>query len=193
MAVVIEAIGAEGLGEYAKVPMVCQVKSVVDVEAIEGGLGLVERPVVVAYLKDYDAYGEGGPLRWTERFDLTGWGLWIAHENGVVVGAAAVAWDVSGLDPLEGAGDVAVLWDIRVRPSHQRKGVGRRLFEEAARFAKSKGCRALKIETQNVNVRACRFYAAMGCSLEAIDRMAYGSPQQAEGEIMLVWVRGINE
>ena len=30
-----------------------------------------------------------------------------------------------------------------------------------------------QIETQNVNVGACRFYAAMGCQLGAVSRFAY--------------------
>jgi hypothetical protein len=41
----------------------------------------------------------------------------------------------------------------------------------------------LKIEPQNVNVQACRFYQNMGCTLGAIDRFAY--PGQA-GEVQLL-------
>ena len=33
----------------------------------------------------------------------------------------------------------------------------------------------MKIETQDVNVSACRFYAAMGCELGAINRGVYTS------------------
>lgn len=34
-------------------------------------------------------------------------------------------------------------------------------------------CRELKVETQDTNVRACRFYAAMGCALRAVEENAY--------------------
>ncbi len=46
----------------------------------------------------------------------------------------------------------------------------------------------LKIETQNVNVRACRFYAAMGCTLVAFDERAYRNhPQEAQ----LIWFKNL--
>jgi hypothetical protein len=38
----------------------------------------------------------------------------------------------------------------------------------------------LDIETQNINVPACRFYAKMGCSIRAIDRHGYAElPDEA--------------
>ena len=45
----------------------------------------------------------------------------------------------------------------------------------------------LKAETQNVNVAACRFYAAMGCRLGAIHRFAYAGQPHVAGEVMLLW------
>ena len=71
---------------------------------------------------------------------------------------------------LEGRRDLAVLWDIRVSPEARRQGVGSALFERVAAWAQLHGCRQLKIETQNTNVRACRFYERQGCQLRAIDR-----------------------
>jgi len=190
MALVIDAIGADRLADYADVPMVCDVRSMLAVDEIDGGMGgLVFRkqPVKIPYDKDYDAYADGGPLDWPKRFDISKWGLWIGREDGKVVGAAAVAWNSAGVQMLEGQNDLAVLWDIRVRASNRLQGVGTALFREAARWAKSKGCRLLKIETQNVNVGACRFYAKMGCFLGRIDRLAYRRCPGVAGEVMLIW------
>ena len=190
MDVVIEAIGADRLADYADVPMVCDVRSMLAIDEMDGGmggLGLRERAVEVPYSKDYDAYADGGPLNWPRRFDISRWGLWIARQSGVVVGGAAAAWNTPGVQMLEGRSDLAVLWDIRVRASSRRQGVGTALFQEAARWAKSKGCRLLKIETQNVNVGACRFYARMGCFLGGIDRLAYRQCAGVESEVMLIW------
>jgi hypothetical protein len=51
-----------------------------------------------------------------------------------------------------------------------------------------RGCRWLKIETQNVNAPACRFYQKMGCTVGAIDRFAYpGLP----GEVQLLWWKAL--
>jgi hypothetical protein len=46
----------------------------------------------------------------------------------------------------------------------------------------------LEVETQNNNVAACRFYAAMGCELRSIDRLAYPDlPDEAQ----LVWTKRV--
>jgi hypothetical protein len=76
------------------------------------------------------------------------------------------------------------LWDIRVHPNRTSRGIGTLLFDEASRFARSMDCSRLEVETQNVNVAACRFYQKMGCKLCRVDRFAY--PQQPE-EVQLIW------
>jgi GNAT superfamily N-acetyltransferase len=160
------------------------------IEAIDdgiGGLSLLERPVDVPYTKDYDAYRDGEPLNWRSRFDISRWGMWIARESGEAVGGAAIAWKTPGVEITEGRSDRAMLWDIRVRATHLRRGVGTALFREAARWAKSKGATQLEVETQNVNVAACRFYVRMGCFLGRIDRKAYRRWQDLADEVMLVW------
>ncbi|HTV46818.1 MAG TPA: GNAT family N-acetyltransferase [Phycisphaerae bacterium] len=190
MTVVIDAIGVDRLADYAQIPIVCDVQSILAIEEIDGGMGGLnfrEQPLQVPYSKDYDAYADGGPLNWPRRFDISTWGLWIGHEDADVVGGVAVAWNTPGIQMLEGKHDLAVLWDIRVRASSRHQGVGTALFQEAVRWTKSKGCRLLKIETQNVNVVACRFYAKMGCSLGRIDRLAYKQCPGIAGEIMLIW------
>lgn len=175
------------LAEYAAVPIAFEVRRVLDVTTIDGGFALSERAVDVPYVKDYDA-DDGGPARWLERFDLSGWGLVGARRDGRLVGGAAVAFDTSGLMMLEGRRDLAVLWDIRVAPDARGQGVGAALFRAAEAWAAARGCRQLKVETQNVNLPACRFYARQGCVLGAIHRFAYpGLPH----EVQLLWYRDL--
>jgi hypothetical protein len=74
MNILIDAIGPNDLAGYAEVPMVCNVDSMLVVEEIDGGIGgfrLCERPVKIPYTKNYDAYVDGGPLNWPQRFDIT--------------------------------------------------------------------------------------------------------------------------
>jgi GNAT superfamily N-acetyltransferase len=97
----------------------------------------------------------------------------VAHIDGAVAGGTTVAFGGSGLDMLEGRSDMAVLWDIRVAPSCQGRGVGRALFEAGEAWAGARGCVELKVETQNINVSACRFYAALGCQLRIVRTDAY--------------------
>lgn len=57
-------------------------------------------------------------------------------------------------------------------------------------WAAARGCRQLKIETQNVNVPACRFYARQGCVLGAINRFAY---REFPDEVQLLWYKAISQ
>ena len=87
---------------------------------------------------------------------------------------------------LEGRSDLAVLWDIRVQPDARRSGVGSALFEAAERWSREQGCAQLKVETQNTNAPACRFYQRHGCRLARVNRNAY--PTLPE-EIQLLWYK----
>ncbi len=135
------------------------------------------------------AFGEGscGPQSWPGHFDITNWGLFIALIGERPVGAAAVSWNTSGVNMLEGRTDIAVLWDIRVHPDSKGQSIGASLFKHAAGWTHSKGCKLLKIETQNVNVPACRFYVKQGCHLGQINRYGYWGHPQVGHEVMLIW------
>jgi streptothricin acetyltransferase len=188
----IRQAGPEELPRYALVPIRFWVHSLLRVEPIEGGLGglrLIEDPVRPPYLKDYDAQGGGeeGPTYWAVQFDVRHWGFFLAEEGARPVGAAAVAFDSPGVHMLEDRPDLAVLWDIRVHPSRRGHGIGTRLLHAAAVWARAQGAHQLKIETQNVNVAACRFYAAQGCALGAVHRYGYAGCPEVAHETMLLW------
>ena len=80
--------------------------------------------------------------------------------------------------------DVSNRWDIRVSPEIRGHGVGSALFRAAEAWAAARGCGQLTIETQNVNVPACRFYARQGCSLVSIDPVAY---PELPDEVQMIW------
>jgi GNAT superfamily N-acetyltransferase len=84
--------------------------------------------------------------------------------------------------------DISVLWDIRVAPDARGRGVGSALFERVEAWALAQGCRQLKVETQNINVPACGFYARHGCELRAIHHAAYPELQE---EIQLLWYKDL--
>jgi len=180
------------LGDYARVSIAFEVKDVLDLEVPEsgfGGLVLSERRLEVGYVKDYDAIDGGGPAHWAKRFDLSKWGLLAARVAGRRVGGAVVALDTAAIYMLEGRSDLAVLWDIRVSAEARGKGIGSELFRAAEAWAAARGCQLLKIETQNINVPACRFYARHGCVLGAIHRFAY---PELPDEIQLLWYKRLS-
>jgi GNAT superfamily N-acetyltransferase len=179
---------AAALAEYARVPIAFTVREVLDVAVRDGGLGgfvLSPRAVDTPYVKDYDAL-DGGPVEWPARFDLSRWALFAAWRDGRMLGGAVVALNTPGVKMLEGRRDLAVLWDIRVVPEARGQGVGAAVFHAAAAWAAGCRCTQLKVETQNVNVPACRFYARQGCELGAIDRFAYPSLPH---EVQLLWYK----
>jgi GNAT superfamily N-acetyltransferase len=179
------------LTEYARVPIVFTVDCVLDVtnhNDAPGAFALSERRIDVPYEKDYDAIAGEGPQQWDRRFDLSNWTLFTARVENRIVGGATVAFDTPWLTMLEGRRDLAILWDIRVAPDARRQGVGSALFQKVEGWAQLRGCRQLKIETQNTNVWACRFYERQGCQLRAIDRAAY--PAFPE-EIQLLWYKDL--
>jgi GNAT superfamily N-acetyltransferase len=192
VAVEIRQIGADQLPSYARVPIRFTVESIFRVEMIDGGLGglrLMEERVEPPYVKDYDAQAEEEErtARWARRFDVSQWGFFLAMDGERPVGGVTVALRSPNVNMLEERADLAVLWDIRVHPDERGRGIGTTLFRHAAAWAREKGCLHLKIETQNVNVRACRFYAKQGCELGAIHRYAYARTGQVAHEAMLLW------
>jgi len=176
------------LAEFARIPIAFEVRSLLDVSEEGGGFVLTERGLAVPRVKDYDAIGGEGPTRWADRFDLSNWGFLLARVDGRPVGAAVVAFDTPGVDMLEGRRDLAVLWDLRVAPDARGQGVGSALFRAAEAWARARGCTQLKIETQNINVPACRFYAGQGCVLGAANRSAY---PELPDEIQLLWYKDL--
>ena len=189
MSIEIVQVGADALEHWADVPIRFRVETVLEVEELDdglGGLALVERPVATPYIKDYDAVENDRPARWT-RFDLSHWGFFHAIEDGAVGGCAAVAGRSPAVHLLGGRTDFAHLWDLRVRPERRGEGIGARLFTRAVEFARAEGYRQLRVETQNINVGACRFYATRGCRLARVDRTAYWGVPHAERETMLIW------
>lgn len=188
--IIVESPGDPGLWEqYASIPIAFTVTSRLVVTAIENGLGglrLTEEPVIPPYVKDYDAIEGEGPTHWPRTFDLSPWGILAAFEDSRRVGGAAVAWHTPGVEIGEGRSDRAILWDLRVDPAYRGQGIGRRLFEAAMEWARERGCRELIVETQNINVPACRFYARQGCELLMIRQHAYPT---LPDEVLLLWSR----
>lgn len=173
------------ISKLAEISIAFEVDRIFSVSELHRGLGgltLSERELQTPYIKDYDEIE--GPARWADRFDLSNWGLIVAESGDRWVGSAVIAYDTPGVHMLEGRGDLTVLWDLRVAPEVRGKGVGAALFRSVEGWAIARGCRELKVETQNTNVAACRFYQRQGCVLGAINRFAY---PELPDEVQLIW------
>jgi GNAT superfamily N-acetyltransferase len=169
----------ESLAEYAQVPIAFEVtRRLVFEDGKEPAEAAVRR-----FVKDYDAIE--APTEWAKNFDLSNWGILAAAAVGERAGGAVIAWKTPKLEMNLGGDEIAILWDLRVRPELRGKGVGRRLFGAAVDWSVKRGCLQKIIETQDINVPACRFYAAMGCVLTSVDAEAYPGLD----EVQLIWTR----
>lgn len=176
------------LGEYAAISIAYTVASCFDVIEREGRFDLVERQIDPPYRKDYDAIAGNHPLDWQHRFDMRGWGILLALDDNQHVGGAIIAGRTGGIELLGEQHDLAVLWDIRVAPQCRLAGVGRALFEAAEQWARLQGYRELLVETQNVNVPACRFYQRHECTLVTANHDVY---VEFPEEIQLLWSKSL--
>ena len=174
----------EELGGYATITIAFEVRSVLDVSGAPGAWTLTERAIEQPYIKDYDAVEAERPTSWARRFDISHWVMLVARHDDQPIGVAVVAMETPSVQMLEGRKDVGAIWDIRVAPAHRGRHVGTALFDAAEEAARERGCRVLKVETQNNNVAACRLYERCGCSLERVEPGVY--PDHPD-EVRMIW------
>jgi GNAT superfamily N-acetyltransferase len=146
---------------------------------------LVEQKVDRPYKKGADD-PEDSPAMWPPQGEQGGFAAFLASEGDRILGGAAVVINPSGAFLFERRRKLAGLWDIRVRPEERRRGIGSRLLLFAAAWARKEGCTQLRIESQNVNVAGCRFYAKH-CVLGGIERYGYAASPDRAHEAMLLW------
>lgn len=172
----------DDLSHYLEVPNRFESQSVLDVHEGTNGFELRERTNSRVYRKDYDAVED--PRRWLVEFDVSCWVMLSAFRDGKHVGGAIAAVRSPGVALLEGRDDLVVLWDIRVAPDASRTGIGSALVARVEDLAQIRRCCELKVETQNTNVAACKFYRSQGFRLSDANRDVY--PRHPK-EIQLIW------
>ena len=181
------------LEDYARIPTAFVVTEVFDDQALEAMLRGDDgnaTPIAERYWKDYDAHPGNRPTDWPSRFDLSRWTILAALADGERVGGAAVIVGDPQSELLLDARNCALLWDLRVAPAMRGRGVGSALVRAAADVAARYGARTLRVETQQINVAACRLYAHHGFRLE---RLTPGAYADLPGETQLLWVKELDQ
>jgi streptothricin acetyltransferase len=184
---------ASDLAGYATVSSAFEVREIYTVSTPSGGLAGIQlqpRTLSLPYVKDYDRQPENRPSDWPSQFDVSQWNVLTAWKDGARIGGAIIAWGYSELRRMAARDDLAVLWDLRIAIEARGRGVGASLFRTVEDHAAARGARWIEIETQNVNVAACRFYARQGCVLGGVNRFAY--PLLPE-ETQLLWYKSLVE
>ena len=176
------------LAEYARISIGFLVREVFDVAAIEAlrrGENAIASPVPEPYWKDYDVHPNGHPTHWLAR-DKNRWAILAAYRDGQRVGGAAVVIARAEPDLTHDRLGGALLWDLRVAPDARRQGVGTSLLKRVTDVAVRVGAGRLQVETQQLNVPACRFYQRSGFAL--IDVRPHAYPELPD-EVQLLWAK----
>ncbi|CAG7621617.1 Streptothricin acetyltransferase A [Paenibacillus solanacearum] len=87
----------------------------------------------------------------------------------------------------------ALVEDIKVDRAYRRHGIGRRLIEQAKLWAAAGHMPGLMLETQNNNVKACRFYESCGFVIGGVDFHVYKGIDPDSGEAAVYWYYFLNE
>ena len=183
----IREVPVSQLSFLSSVSIAFEVNSILDIHSSENQAEkwiINEHKITAPYVKEYDSVSENHPMDWQQQFDMTNWGLIYAFHCEERIGGALIAFQTPGVDMLEDRSDQAVLWDIRVAPAWRGKGVGKALFEAVKEWTIARQCCELKIETQNNNVQAVRFYQKQGCTLKRVIKDAY---PDLPGELQLLF------
>ncbi|MBQ4558033.1 MAG: GNAT family N-acetyltransferase [Clostridia bacterium] len=179
----------ENIKEYENISMNYTTNKKYQIKKINNGLGgiIFELVDVPEFYKDFGVKVE----HWKEIFDLTNWKFFVAYnaKNELVAGCV-VATKTANCRMLEGRDDIAVLWDIRVSNEYKRQGIGQKLFDMAIKWAKDSGFKTFKVECQNTNTSAVKFYHKQGMELCAINEFAYPDyPNEAQ----LLWYLNLKD
>jgi ribosomal protein S18 acetylase RimI-like enzyme len=86
--------------------------------------------------------------------------IFVAEQNGIVVGFVAVLAHETFKELDEPAGSYAFISDLVVLAPYRRRGIGRKLLERAEAFARAEGARELRIGVLARNDQARRLYLA---------------------------------
>ena len=175
--------------QYDQISMIVHVSAYYRIDKDNRGLGgfSLVKTDVEPYIKDFCVGDDESITRWEKRWDISNWAFFMAFDGEQPVGGTTVVSRTKEINMLSGRDNLAVLWDIRVDDAYKHKGVGQALFDMAVNWSREQGLVQMKIECQNNNIPAIRFYHKQGAVLSAIDEYAYYNEPEYRHETQLIW------
>lgn len=152
------------------------------------GFELAECALGLPFRKNYDVVEN--PVDWSVALEAVRCIRISAFANADRVGGVIAAVATPGLVTWEARANVAILWDLRIAPAYRRQSVATSLLRAICVWAREAGCTELKVETQNTNPAACKFYMRHGFTLVRAQPGAYAKFPE---ELQLVWRKGLDD
>lgn len=125
----------------------------------------------------YDKAYPDDDVDYTDYIDNSDMVMYLYVDDGQCMGRIRVRKNWNGY---------ALVEDIEVNRCTRGKGIGRQLIRQAVEWAKQKKLGGIMLETQDINLLACRFYAQCGMEIGGIDHFLY-SNSPAAGEKAIFW------
>jgi ribosomal protein S18 acetylase RimI-like enzyme len=173
------------LGAYGEISTAFDVREALLTPIARDG-ALEYRVVSPSYQKDYDVIPSNHPRDWPTRFAVDRAEFIAAYSHGKRVGGVVAVVEPSDVARLGGENPLALLWDLRVTPEARGRGVGHALLAAVEARGRELDIPGVTVETQDVNVAACRLYAGAGYGISSVDANAYdGFP----GETRIIWTK----
>ena len=173
--------------QYDKISMNVFVEKEFIVKKVNNGLGgfLLNEEPVTPYIKDLSQYEVA--MDYEKHFNIDNWQFFMAFDGVKPVGGMTLVCNAPDVNMLDGRNDLCILWDIRVQDEYKQSGIGQNLFNLGVEWAQENGLKQMKIECQNNNVPACKFYHKQGAILSKIDEYAYYGDEEIMNEVQLIW------
>lgn len=172
-AIVIERLTLDNQASFNRCDNTFTVHAELCLAAEDGRVSYTVR-AVAPYVKRYGP-ADDDPQPYIGRPDRA---AWLATVDGRTAGQILVR---------EHWNRFALIWDIAVDPPCRRRGIGRRLIEQATGWARERGLPGVMLETQNINAAACRLYERCGFVLGGFDGYLYRGVTPGTHEIALFW------
>jgi streptothricin acetyltransferase len=131
-------------------------------------------PVEQSYRKNY-GFDADELAEYLNRPDA---GFFVAEVDSSPIGYVVVT---------QGWNNYAIIEDIAVDAPHRGSGVARLMMDAAVEWARGAALAGVRLETQSVNVAACRFYERYGFLLGGHDRYLYRGLHPDSREVALFW------
>jgi len=171
---------------HADIPSEFEAHSVYAVSEGAHGFEVAERALGRPFCKNYDVVEN--PVEWSVALKAVQCIRISAFAGSDRVGGVIAAVATPSLVTWETLPNVAVLWDLRVAPAYRRQSVATSLLRATCVWARQVGCAELKVETQDTNPAACKFYVRSGFTLVHAQPGAYSEfPEESQ----LIWKKSL--
>jgi ribosomal protein S18 acetylase RimI-like enzyme len=171
----IVEISADNIGDVNKTDTTHEINSKIVPFIENGNFSYIIEEIDPPYHKTY----EEDNIDYTEYIDNPDKIVFLAYADGVPAGQIVLRrnWN-----------HFAYIEDIRVSSEFRGRGTGVALLKKAEEWAKKGEMPGIMLETQDVNVPACRLYEKFGFIIGGVDKKLYGGTKYAH-ETALFWYK----